>query len=1793
MLIAMGGLAPSDGALAAPTAPSGTAAPARGAVPQEGELSGASLLEEVLAGGSLPLGPAALPLTPRPAPPGATRRAAAKATEALSPVVTSITPTEGAIGGGSWLALGTSDEAAVEAEVDQVTILGEGFTEAQAVRFGGANASGFTVESATEIVASPPAHEPGIVGVCVVRATEACQPGKSELVDAYAYGPVIEEVSPGEVPQAGGTEVKLKGRGFEGTTAVELTRTYQNSYFPPTVSTSCAGGPQLVESFTVKSATELEFSVPTKAPPCVGGGGQASALRGSFYVTVTSRLGRSALSAQDRLVMGPRVTRVSPASGPVSGGTEVTIEGHGFVSGATTVKFGAIAAPAVTVLSGERLVARTPSGGPVGSSAVSVTTPSGTSVVVEDEAARFVFGTAVSGLSAHGGPVSGGQTLRISGQGLAGASEVRFEGETKNAEGKPETVTATPKVISSEELEVTVPESPGHRSELAHVRVVTPEATEGTPAAEGVLYAYGLPFVERVEPSFGGVGGGTPIKVFGRNLAGVSAVAFDPVGGTESEPAYGVESVKTCESGTCQEELEAKSPIMWGDLDERYDVVVTTGLGTSSPVPSFDTFSVARREGATPMVEAVEPDSGLLAGGGKVVLRGSNFIPGYTQVSFGDAKASAAVVKALAGGSERNLNEIIATVPPGTPGTVSVSVTTPLGTSPELGRQLFTYPGLAVEPASFQVGACVAIACSFEGPLTEFFSQAAARPPAFKVGFAVKSVRPSPGPTMEGIPGAVLKSARLDLPPGIAFDPQAVPRCSLAVLRTRGKECPPGSKVGYVEVVAYYPATNRDIVQYENVYNVEATAGLPALMTFSTLFGRVFIEGGLSSHRERAGELAGVTTGDYHEFSNVREAPDTSGLLMEQRLIFSNAATEHGFVTMPSQCVGQLTYHLALESYAGGEGSRRAAEEGTGEEGARSHPPVPGGYGYRTETATATSTSPTGVSGCRNVPFDPTIKVTPETGQSDAPDGAAVEVEVPQGSNPDSADPRKISVTLPEGMTIDPSAAKGLEACSDQEFGVAEEGGRLVTEGSGKFHEELGQQVEEPPPPPACPAGSKIGTFMVESPDLPEEVCREAGKTLEECPAESERERTPLEGSVYTAAPLSGEPQSGREYRIFLDAESKRLGVDIRLQGNVSADPVTGRLTTTVETPQLPFKRSVLKLKGGPAAPLANPLSCGQAQAQSLFTPYGEEAEGKVFPAPAQPASTFGVSGCASSPLPFSPSQATEESTTQAGASPAFTLKFAREEGQQYLMGIKTTLPEGLLGSIASVPVLCSEAEADAGTCPADSQIGSVRAQAGSGSEPLELPGASEPPGPVYLTEGYDGAPYGLSIVVPAEHVGPYDYGRIVTRAKIEVDPYTTRVTTTATPPTIVGGAPVRLREVTVALDRPGFMTNPTSCGALKTESILTGTEALPATPTGSDSLASPFAATGCAGLRFKPTFAASTSAHTSRLNGASLEVSLTPTAHQANLKEVKVTLPQQLVSRLETLHKACREAQADADILACPAGSKVASATLTTPLLPKPLSGVGILVSRGGAAFPDLDFVLQGDGIEQIEVSHTDIKNGVTSSTFPSLPDAPFTSFKATFPSGRDSLLAANESLCTKRVAVKKRVLVAVHHNLVRRRHRLFVRVGGRLVAVRGPLVRRRGRRYARIKRTLHRRVPRTLVMPTTLVGQNGVSITQSTTIKVLGCTTSGRPTVKLLAHRVNGGALVLELETSQVGTLTVSGQGLTSTRKRLGAGAHTVKVMLSARGLRAARRHRRLRVRLSIATARGARAVVVQVGL
>jgi hypothetical protein len=579
-------------------------------------------------------------------------------------------------------------------------------------------------------------------------------------------------------------------------------------------------------------------------------------------------------------------------------------------------------------------------------------------------------------------------------------------------------------------------------------------------------------------------------------------------------------------------------------------------------------------------------------------------------------------------------------------------------------------------------------------------------------------------------------------------------------------------------------------------------------------------------------------------------------------------------------------------------------------------------------------------SGCELLQVSPAIAVTPETTQAASLSGYEVELSVPQSLGPYALATPPLRTAV---VTLPPGVVVSPSAVNG--LGACSQ-------------EEIGLDNGNQP---QCPDSSKIGAVQILTPLL----------------------GAPLTGSVYLAQ--QGSNPFGSLLAIYLTAEGD--GAQVKLAGHVTPDPVTGQLTTTFQdNPQVQFSDLKLNFFGGPGASLANPASCGEARTTSRLTFYSSQT-------PLEPSSGFAVTGC-SGPQ-FSPSFSAGTISSHAGAFSPFSVTISRSDQEQDLGGVSITMPPGLLGILKSVE-RCPEPQAGQGTCNANSLIGHTTVAVGAGPDPLYVTGQ------VFLTGGYRGAPFGLSIVVPAV-AGPFNLGTVVVRAAINVDPNTARLIVTSDPlPTILQGIPLQIKAVNVSVDRSGFVFNPTDCEPLSVAGTLTSTQGATA------NVSSAFQAADCTSLPFKPSFKVSTQAATSKHNGASLTVKGSFPVGEANVHSVAVTLPKQLPARLTTIQQACTAAVFAANPAGCPVGSNIGTATASTPILASPLSGPAYLVSHGGAAFPNLVVILQGEGVTVDLVGSIDIRHGVTSSTFAAIPDAPIGSFQLTLPEGPHSGLAA-----------------------------------------------------------------------------------------------------------------------------------------------------------------------------------------
>ncbi|HEY5193393.1 MAG TPA: hypothetical protein VIJ39_05910 [Solirubrobacteraceae bacterium] len=932
-----------------------------------------------------------------------------------------------------------------------------------------------------------------------------------------------------------------------------------------------------------------------------------------------------------------------------------------------------------------------------------------------------------------------------------------------------------------------------------------------------------------------------------------------------------------------------------------------------------------------------------------------------------------------------------------------------------------------------------------------FFDQAAGHPVALtsKVAFATEEV----GASHTLVPTRDPKEIIIDLPPGLLADPQAVPHCP----PEQAERCPTDTQVGVFVLHASNTALLGPIINLTPSGNESAELGLETPLGMFLLMGRIVRtpEGYTSAIVASGLPTLGITSMEITLWGVPAAPVHTSlrgvsciGSLSGGESNVGQGCQEPGvpdseepvaFLTTPSSCSRALTAVVWADSW----------EE-------------PDHY------VKAQSTLPA-MSYCERLPFTPEISVRPETVAADRPVGINASIQVPQlGPEAVVQTPplHAATLTLPLGVAINPSVADGLQSCNatgpagiNIPTGLSARGEPLEPGELGPG-EEPGPSGEAQLAPGNCPKASIVGKVEASTPLLAH----------------------PIEGRVYMATPgCGGEGQKacteqdavdGNLYRLYIELGGntpRDEGVLIKIEAAVTANPATGQLTVRIsDMPQLPLSELSIQLYGGERGLLANPTTCGPARSTSELEPWSAP-----FTLNAAPSSYYEVTGC-TSPRPFDPVFLSGSLHVAAGVFSPFTLTITRKDSEQNLAALQVRTPLGLSAMLSSVP-LCADPQASAGECPEASRVGGSDVAAGVGSLPLYMPGN------VYLTGPYDGAPYGLAIVTDAV-AGPLNLGRLVIRARIDIDPQTAALEiTSATLPQIVLGVPLHIQRISLDLDRPRFVVNPTDCNEQQITATIADAQGSIVTMT------NPYGIADCASLAFKPKVEASTSAHTSLAGGASLDVRLTfPTGEpgtEANLARIKVALPRQLPTRLTSLQTSCPESTFDGDPSACPPASVVGIARARTPVLPGDLAGPVYLVAHGRNNLPSPIVVLQSEGVVlDLSGSTTIDKSGIGIVAFNSVPDVPMESLELFLPTGPHSLLAANASLCTpgKIRTVKRHITQREHGHTL---HRTMV---------------------------VRERLAATLPMRTELAAQNGTIRHQATQITVNGCTASQLATTR-----------------------------------------------------------------------------------
>ncbi|MGE5336037.1 MAG: hypothetical protein ACM3JL_01275 [Nitrososphaerota archaeon] len=879
--------------------------------------------------------------------------------------------------------------------------------------------------------------------------------------------------------------------------------------------------------------------------------------------------------------------------------------------------------------------------------------------------------------------------------------------------------------------------------------------------------------------------------------------------------------------------------------------------------------------------------------------------------------------------------------------------------------------GFGIAPGSFS-----ATATNADGTID---SQAGSHPFDFTVSFKFNLDESGE------VEGGLARDIIVDLPPGFAGNPLAVPRCTRQQYEGAASRCPGDTQVGLLK--ATIPGLGQPTLP---IFNIVPPPGVAA-----QLGGQVINLSTIQNASVRTEEGYGLEVGVFNVPAEVSEATETIwGVPADpahdsQRGIhaFNNGEGEPSsaplqpFLTLPTSCVGVPEVTLKADS----EFARGVFAEET----------VP----FRDGAGT-----PAPLAGCAAVPFSPRVTVQPTSGLAASPAGLDFGLKLPDDGllGPSAiaeTEPRKTVVTLPEGVTVNASLAAGIGVCTPAQYGA----------------EQLGT-----PPGGGCPESSKLGSVVARTPLLEEAI----------------------EGSLYLAAPYDN--PFGTLTALYLVARAPQRGVLVKQAGKVELDRATGQITTTFDDlPPLPYSDFKLHFREGARAPLVTPPACGEFRTVARLTPFSVPSdEGAVtVESPFQIERGADGGACPTGGLPpFHPGLLAGTIDNAAGSYSPLYLRLSRGTGEQEITRFSIKLPPGLVAKLAGVP-FCPEgaiaaARAREGTphggseelaspsCPAASQIGRTVVGAGVGSA------LAYAPGKLYLAGPYNGSPLSV-LAVTAAKVGPFDLGTVVVREALRVDPETAEVFVDAAGsdplPHIIAGVPVQLRDIRVYVERPKFTLNPTSCAPMSIASPVLGA-GLDLASEADDSpvtVSIRFQAADCGSLGFRPRISLTLKGGTKRGQVPRLKAVARPRRGDANIRRAVVTLPASEFLEQGHIGTICTRVQFAAgpgNGAQCPPGSVYGHARATSPLLDETLSGPVFLRANGGAReLPDLVAALHSAKVDIDLVGYVDsvpIKGTDRSrirNTFAAAPDAPVSRFVLEMAGGKRGLIVNSADLCRR----------------------------------------------------------------------------------------------------------------------------------------------------------------------------------
>jgi uncharacterized repeat protein (TIGR01451 family) len=834
------------------------------------------------------------------------------------------------------------------------------------------------------------------------------------------------------------------------------------------------------------------------------------------------------------------------------------------------------------------------------------------------------------------------------------------------------------------------------------------------------------------------------------------------------------------------------------------------------------------------------------------------------------------------------------------------------------------------------------------------------------------------------------RDLRIDIPRGMIVNPSATPgRCTEAQFESL--ECPDDSVVG----LAGTSLGLAGVIALDQVplYNLVPPPGRVAAFGFNPVSQGIFIHvfGGLRpgdyTLSAKANDILALFTTSFYG-SQVQLWGDPSSPTHDE--VRGNCSLKGGFTSCPVP--QQDTPLLSLPSSCS-ETPMIEAEADSWEE--------PGVFKQRSTQMSDLEGNSLEVDGCNSLQFEPSIESKPTTNLAESPSGLDFGLHQPQEMELEtrsSAALKDISVALPQGMTLNPSAAQGLEGCSSAQVGLSSAIGKSPVRMNGDAAK--------------CPAASRIGSLEVKTPVLAEYDDEEK---IELDPETGDPIPDPLEGSVYLAKPYDN--PFGSLLAIYLTVEDEKTGIVAKVAAKVTADPNTGQLVTRIEeNPQLPLEDVDVHLFGGARGPLITPQVCGDHIVTATATPWSTPEGADVHPSDSFATTTFpGGGNCPATEgqAPNSPAFGAGTIAPAAGAYSPFVMKLNRNDGTQRLAGVQVTLPPGLIGKLAGV-AQCSEAQLAAvkarevpnqgaieqasPSCPASSEVGTVDVSAGAGPTPLFVKGHA------YLAGPYKGAPLSIAIVTPAV-AGPFDLGAVLLRVALDLDAKKAQINAVADPfPTVLQGIPLDLRGASMKLDRPDFTLNPTSCDPMAIDATAL------TIPGQSAALRSPFQLGGCSSLGFKPRLAFQLKGGGTKRGGhPGLLATYRPKPGDANLKSLIVRLPRSAFLDQAHIRTICTRVQFAAE--ACPKGAQYGFITAWTPLLDEPLAGP-VYLRSSDHKLPDLVFDLHGTVDVEVATRIDSVKGGIRAS-IESAPDAPLSKVVLRMQGAKKGLIVNSRNLC------------------------------------------------------------------------------------------------------------------------------------------------------------------------------------